>query len=87
MTRNHQRLRILWLTLAVAALQGTAAVRGDVDLRNRPPGVVIDHVPASQRQYIGSPSIAHPAQRPLRCLSRPFRFRQHGQPYPGVRVC
>jgi len=46
---------LLLLCLNNALLQGPSSVKPDL---SRVPGVVIDHSPASSRQYIGSPSLA-----------------------------
>ncbi|MGM0488526.1 MAG: sulfatase-like hydrolase/transferase [Planctomycetota bacterium] len=53
--------RILVLTVLTVLLTRCPALadeRGDLAYTVRPPGVVIDHMPAKDRRYVGSPSIA-----------------------------
>ena len=55
----HARtIRPILALLAAAAGLGTPAARAAEPNHAGVPGVVIDHLPAASKQYIGSPSIA-----------------------------
>ena len=58
MTNTLSRLPVLLLTLAGATIHIPGEVRADHTYTESPPGVVIDHIPAKDGRYVGSPSIA-----------------------------
>ncbi len=58
MTNVLRRLQLSILLFALTSLHAPVGAHGDVAYTISPPGVVIDHMPAKDKRYIGSPSIA-----------------------------
>lgn len=58
MTTNASLSRLLLLVLLLSNLPVGASEQGDRPYSVDPPGVVVDHMAAKTRQYVGSPSIA-----------------------------